>query len=34
MPPLLDAANAYCTLGEMCDVMRQAFGSYQESAVI
>jgi methylmalonyl-CoA mutase N-terminal domain/subunit len=34
MPPLIDAARAYCTLGEMCDVMRQAFGAYQETAVV
>jgi len=34
MPPLLDAATAYCTLGEMCDVMRQQFGGYQEPTVI
>ena len=34
MPRLLDAVNAYCTLGEMCDVMRDVFGVYQEDAVV
>ncbi len=31
MPPLLDAVNAYATLGEMMDVMRNVFGEYQPS---
>jgi len=34
MPYILDAVNAYCTLGEVCDVMRQVFGEYQEGPVI
>jgi methylmalonyl-CoA mutase N-terminal domain/subunit len=34
MPALLDAARAYCTLGEMCDVMREAFGAYSETAIV
>jgi methylmalonyl-CoA mutase, N-terminal domain len=34
MPPLLDAVNAYCTLQEMADVMRDVFGVYQEDAVV
>jgi methylmalonyl-CoA mutase N-terminal domain/subunit len=34
MPYLLDAANAYCTLQEMCDVMRETFGAYQEDAIV
>ncbi len=34
MPYLIDAANAYCTLQEMCDVMRDAFGVYQEDAIV
>lgn len=34
MPYLLDAVNAYCTLGEMCNVMRDVFGEYQEQAVV
>jgi methylmalonyl-CoA mutase N-terminal domain/subunit len=34
MPRILDAVNAYCTLGEICDVMRDVFGEYQEGSVI
>jgi methylmalonyl-CoA mutase N-terminal domain/subunit len=30
MPYLIDCANAYVTLGEMTDVMRETFGLYQE----
>jgi methylmalonyl-CoA mutase N-terminal domain/subunit len=30
MPPILDAVRAYATLGEMCDVLRGAFGVYEE----
>jgi methylmalonyl-CoA mutase N-terminal domain/subunit len=34
MPHLLDAVNAYCTLGEIIDVMRDVFGEYREQAVV
>ncbi len=34
MPYLLEAVNAYCTLGEICGVMRQAFGEYTPDAFI
>jgi len=34
MPYILAAVNAYCTLGEICGVMRQVFGGYQEQPVI
>jgi len=30
MPPILDAVRAYATLGEMCDVLRDVWGEYQE----
>ncbi|RMG86502.1 MAG: methylmalonyl-CoA mutase, partial [Chloroflexi bacterium] len=30
MPYLIDCANAYCTLGEITDVMREVFGVYEE----
>jgi methylmalonyl-CoA mutase N-terminal domain/subunit len=30
MPALIEAANAYCTLGEMCSVFRGVFGEYRE----
>ena len=29
MPLLLDAVNAYCTLGEIASVLRERFGDYQ-----
>jgi methylmalonyl-CoA mutase N-terminal domain/subunit len=33
MPALIEAAQAYATLGEMMDVLRSAFGEYREPAV-
>jgi len=33
MPHLIEAVKAYCTLGEICDVMREVFGVYQEEAI-
>jgi methylmalonyl-CoA mutase, N-terminal domain len=30
MPPLLDAVRAYATLGEMCDVLREVWGEWEE----
>ena len=29
MPPLIEAAKSYATLGEMMDVFREVFGEYQ-----
>ena len=34
MPPILDAVRAYATVGEMCDVLREAWGEYEEVPVI
>jgi methylmalonyl-CoA mutase N-terminal domain/subunit len=34
MPRILDAVKAYCTLGEICDALRSAFGSYTEAPVV
>jgi methylmalonyl-CoA mutase N-terminal domain/subunit len=34
MPALLDAVRAYATVGEMCDVLRAAWGEYVEEATI
>jgi methylmalonyl-CoA mutase N-terminal domain/subunit len=34
MPAILNAVRAYCTLGEMCDVLREAFGVHQEHVVV
>jgi methylmalonyl-CoA mutase N-terminal domain/subunit len=28
MPPIIEAVRVYATLGEICDVMRDAFGDY------
>jgi len=30
MLPILDAVKAYATLGEICDVLRDVFGEYQQ----
>jgi methylmalonyl-CoA mutase N-terminal domain/subunit len=34
MPFLLDAVRAYATLGEICDALREVFGTYQETSHI
>ncbi|MDQ3447991.1 MAG: methylmalonyl-CoA mutase family protein [Chloroflexota bacterium] len=34
MPALLDCANAYATLGEMCGVFRGVFGEYREPVAV
>jgi methylmalonyl-CoA mutase N-terminal domain/subunit len=34
MPYLVEAVRAYATLGEMCDVLRRVFGTYEEGAII
>ena len=34
MPFILDAVRAYATLGEICDALREVFGTYQETAHI
>jgi methylmalonyl-CoA mutase, N-terminal domain len=34
MPRILDAVRAYATLGEICDALRDVFGTYQETAHI
>jgi methylmalonyl-CoA mutase N-terminal domain/subunit len=33
MPPILDAARAYTTMGEMCDALRQVWGTWRETPV-
>jgi methylmalonyl-CoA mutase N-terminal domain/subunit len=33
MYPILDAARAYATLGEMCDALREVWGEYEESPI-
>ncbi|NCC32067.1 MAG: methylmalonyl-CoA mutase, partial [Chloroflexia bacterium] len=34
MPAILNCVRAYCTVGEMCDVLRETFGVYQETLVV
>lgn len=34
MPAILDCVRAYTTLGEMCDVLREVWGEYEEKPVI
>lgn len=34
MPYILEAVKAYATLGEICGVMREVFGEYQQSVII
>ena len=34
MPPILDAARAYATVGEMCDALRDVWGEYEEVPII
>ncbi|MBP1464874.1 methylmalonyl-CoA mutase family protein [Candidatus Chloroploca sp. M-50] len=34
MPAILNCVRAYCTVGEMCDVLRETFGVYQEMLVV
>jgi methylmalonyl-CoA mutase N-terminal domain/subunit len=33
MPYILDAVKSYATLGEICDAMRDTFGTYEEIAI-
>ena len=33
MPPILDAAGAYVTMGEMCDALREVWGVWRETPV-
>src|SRR5690606_10233692 len=30
MPPIIDAAKAYCSVQEICDVLREVFGRHQD----
>jgi methylmalonyl-CoA mutase N-terminal domain/subunit len=32
MPAIIDAVDAYATLGEVCDVLRSVFGEYRPDA--
>ena len=30
MPPLIEAVQAYATVGEICNALKDVFGEYQE----
>ena len=34
MYPLIDAVRTYATVGEICDVLREVFGVYQEVLIV
>lgn len=34
MPFILDCVRCYCTLGEICGVLREVFGEYQQSVIL
>jgi methylmalonyl-CoA mutase, N-terminal domain len=34
MPLLLDAVRAYATVGEICEALKQVFGTYQEKSIL
>jgi methylmalonyl-CoA mutase N-terminal domain/subunit len=34
MPAILDCVRAYATLGEICEALRQVFGTYQETSLV
>jgi methylmalonyl-CoA mutase, N-terminal domain len=34
IPAMLDAVRAYATTGEICQALRDVFGSWQENAVL
>jgi len=33
MPPIIEAVRAYATIGEMCDVLREVWGTWRETPV-
>lgn len=34
MPYIIDAVMAYATLGEICDVLREVFGEYEQTVIL
>ncbi len=34
MPPIIEAVKSYATLGEICGVLREEFGEYQETVIL
>ena len=33
MPPIIEAGKAYATMGEMCDALREVWGTWRETPV-
>jgi len=33
MPPIINAAKSYATLGEIVDAMKDVFGEWQETSI-
>ena len=33
MPYIMDAVRAYATVGEICDALRQVYGTYTETSI-
>jgi methylmalonyl-CoA mutase N-terminal domain/subunit len=33
MPPIVEASKAYVTMGEMCDALRDVWGTWRETPV-
>ncbi|HEY6272772.1 MAG TPA: methylmalonyl-CoA mutase family protein [Terriglobales bacterium] len=33
MPYIIDCVRAYCTVGEICDVLREVYGTYEEVSI-
>jgi methylmalonyl-CoA mutase N-terminal domain/subunit len=33
MPFIIDAVRAYATVGEICDALREVYGTYQETSI-
>jgi methylmalonyl-CoA mutase N-terminal domain/subunit len=33
MPFIIDCVKAYCTVGEICDALREVYGTYEEVSV-
>jgi methylmalonyl-CoA mutase N-terminal domain/subunit len=34
MEPMLECVRAYCTVGEMCDALRDVWGEWEETPII
>jgi methylmalonyl-CoA mutase N-terminal domain/subunit len=34
MPSIIEAVKAYATLGEICGILREVFGEYQQQVVL